>query len=118
MPVIDTSKRRVLTPEQVDPEFIGTPLEFTTKYGHVQIETAEERARNRFKEWTIHINKWARDWKRDFPLSEIDVNWLRSPDQKDVMRFLEAYRTLALVFDNIQSIRDKVKSLQPKADNS
>ncbi len=39
-----TGKSLLLTPEQVDPEFQGTPMEFTTKYGHVQVETAEQRA--------------------------------------------------------------------------
>lgn len=111
VPMIDISKRRILTPQQVDPEFTGTPNEFTTKYGHVQIETAEERATNRFREWTLHIRKWAKEY-RQFPLSAIDVNWLRSPRQRDIDQFLEAYDTLTLVFDNIQSIRDKAKSLK------
>jgi hypothetical protein len=112
MPVVDTSKRRILTPQQVDPEFTGTPNEFTTKYGHVQLETAEERATNRFSEWTIHIRRWAKEWRQMGVLSEIDVNWLRSPKPKDVDQFLEAYKTLAIVFDNIQSIRDKALALK------
>lgn len=115
VPMIDTSKRRVLTPQEVDPEFTGTSNEFTTKYGHVQIETAEERAANRFREWNQHIRKWAREY-REFPLSAIDLNWLRSPRGKDVDQFLEAYATLALVFDNIQSIRDKAKALKKGED--
>jgi len=108
VPVIDTSKRRLLTPQEVDPEFTGTANDFTTKYGHVQVETAEERASNRFAEWTLHIRKWAKEF-REFPLSPIDVGWLRSPRARDVDRFLEAYATLAVVFDNIQSVKDKVK---------
>ena len=111
VPVIDTSKRRLLSPEQVDPEFKGTPLDFARKYGHVQVETAEERASNRFAEWTLHIRKWAREYK-EVPLSSIDVDWLRSPKQKDVERFLEAYATLALVFDNIQDIKAKAEELR------
>jgi len=31
-----------LTPEQVDPNFKGTPLEFTTKYGHVLLHTKDQ----------------------------------------------------------------------------
>jgi hypothetical protein len=31
-----------LTPEQVDPDFKGTPLEFVTKYGHVNLHTKAE----------------------------------------------------------------------------
>jgi len=112
VPVIDSSKRRVLTPKEVDPEFVGTSTEFLTKYGHVQLETAEERATNRFSEWTIHVRTWARDYNKQGKLSAIDVNWLRSPRPKDVESFLESYATLALVFDNIQAIRDKVKALK------
>ena len=112
VPMVDISKRRLLTPQQVDPEFTGTSNEFTTKYGHVQLETAEERATNRFMEWTLHIRKWARDYKDLGALSEIDINWLRSPRPKDIDQFLEAYQKLALVFDNIQAIRDKVITLK------
>lgn len=113
VPVIDTSKRRLLTPEQVDPEFKGTAIDFARKYGHVQVETAQERATNRFAEWSMHINKWAREYKQ-WPLSEIDLNWLRTPRQKDVDRFLDAYATLALVLDNIQEIHRAVKDLKKR----
>jgi hypothetical protein len=47
---------KFLTPEQVDPDFKGTPLEFTTKYGHVLLYTKpqiEERKREDvLLEWT------------------------------------------------------------------
>lgn len=42
-PPAPTPRRRVsdmgLTPEQVDPDFNGTPLQFITKYGHVNLQT-------------------------------------------------------------------------------
>jgi hypothetical protein len=31
-----------LKPEQVDPDFKGTPLEFTRKYGHVLLQTKDQ----------------------------------------------------------------------------
>jgi hypothetical protein len=31
-----------LTREQVDPDFVGTPLEFATKYGHVNLQTKQQ----------------------------------------------------------------------------
>jgi hypothetical protein len=33
---------KALTPEQVDPDFKGTSLEFATKYGHVNLHTKQE----------------------------------------------------------------------------
>jgi hypothetical protein len=33
---------KVLTPEQVDPDFKGTPLDFSTKYGHVNLYTKQQ----------------------------------------------------------------------------
>ena len=46
MPPSKPNKRRLsdmsLTPEQVDPDFKGTPLDFATKYGHVNIHTKEQ----------------------------------------------------------------------------
>lgn len=35
-------KLKALTREQVDPDFKGTPLEFATKYGHVNLHTKDE----------------------------------------------------------------------------
>ena len=35
---------RALTPEEVDPDFKGSPLQFAQKHGHVQIMTAAEKA--------------------------------------------------------------------------
>jgi len=35
-------KLRGLTREEVDPNFVGTPLEFSTKYGHVNIHTKQQ----------------------------------------------------------------------------
>lgn len=37
---------RNLTPEEVDPDFQGTRLEFVAKYGHVQGQTAAEKKRD------------------------------------------------------------------------
>jgi hypothetical protein len=38
---------KALTREQVDPDFKGTPLEFTTKYGHVTLHTKQEIEHNK-----------------------------------------------------------------------
>jgi hypothetical protein len=41
-PRIERLSEKFLTPEQVDPDFKGTPLEFTTEYGHVLLHTKDE----------------------------------------------------------------------------
>lgn len=77
---------RKLTPKQVDPEFKGTAMEFTAKYGHVQVETAEERARNRFTDWSIAIGHLAKVLEQQEVPKEVDLNWLRSPERAYVAR--------------------------------
>ena len=39
-----------LTREQVDPDFKGTPLEFATEYGHVNLQTKEQIEHGRRQE--------------------------------------------------------------------
>src|SRR5262249_12494701 len=39
-----------LTPEQVDPDFKGTSLEFTAKYGHVLLHTKAQREETKRQE--------------------------------------------------------------------
>ncbi|MFC3321235.1 hypothetical protein [Mesorhizobium cantuariense] len=56
-------KANFLTPEEVDPDFEGTPLEFATKYGHVLTRTASQReqeaARARGEEFVAWLRKCA-----------------------------------------------------------
>lgn len=40
----------MLTPEQVDPDFKGTPLQFATKYGHVLLHTKDQIKHNKRQE--------------------------------------------------------------------
>jgi hypothetical protein len=82
--------KRVLTPTEVDPEFTGTPMEFTTKYGHVQVETAEERARGRFSDWSIGMGHLAKVLDQQQLPKEVDLNWLRSPEPVYVERMRNA----------------------------
>jgi hypothetical protein len=87
-------KSPFLTPEQVDPEFKGTPMEFTAKYGHVPIMTAERYAATRFSDWAQFMRSLAR-LDRDMPeLKDVDLNWLRNPSQGDVAKLAEALEQL------------------------
>ena len=82
------------TPEQVDPEFTGTPMEWTDKYGHVQIQTAEERATDRFGAWTQNIRSLARAAKECPDWPDVDLNWLRRPRPRDIAKMEEAMESL------------------------
>lgn len=82
---------KYLTPKEVDPEFTGTPVEFTTKYGHVQVHTAKEMASMRFADWASYVKSLAK-YARDLPDlgRPVDHNWLRSPAPSDVAKLTEA----------------------------
>jgi ParB-like chromosome segregation protein Spo0J len=85
----------VLTREEVDPEFKGTAMEWVDKYGHVQTQTAEQRATHRFKDWAIeigHLGRLAKDKVKTLP--DIDLDWLRSPRVEDVERLRVALEIL------------------------
>lgn len=51
-----------LTPEQVDPDFKGTPLEFARKYGHVNLHTKDQIERHKqgeaLAEWLASLQKF------------------------------------------------------------
>lgn len=83
-----------LTPQEVDPEFTGTPMEFTAKYGHVQIMTAQEYATMRFSDWASYINSLAKLAKKMPELRDVDHNWLRAPKPNEVAKLTEALEYL------------------------
>ena len=101
--------QRKLTPEQIDPEFSGTPMEFTTKYGHVQVETAEERARSHFSDWAIGIGHIARVLDHQQLPKEVDLNWLRSPNRADFDRISAALDKLQPIIEQAKAMRDRAK---------
>ena len=87
---------RYLSPQEVDPEFTGTPREFTAKYGHVQIHTAEQFATMRFSDWSGYFKALAKYARGMPPLPEkaVDRNWLRNPKETDVAKLSEALEYL------------------------
>lgn len=101
-------RERVLTKEMVDPEFTGTDMEFAHKYGHVYTQTAEERASSRFMAWAHQFGTWAKH-QQQFPLEEIDINWLRSPTKKHVEKLRAAYNILAPILTVLPMVLDKAE---------
>jgi len=82
-----------LTPEQVDPEFTGTPTEWKDKYGHVQAMTAEQYATVRFTAWSGNMKSLVKTAK-PFDWPNVDHNWLRKPRPQDITRLEEALNYL------------------------
>jgi hypothetical protein len=94
-----------LTQQEVDPDFTGTPMEFTTKYGHVQIHTAEEYARMYFGDWASIMKGLVTEYKR-LPKAQrpVDHNWLRSPTPRDVTKLREALECLRPVMVEAEAL--------------
>ena len=84
-----------LTREQVDPEFVGDALAFGAEYGHVCLETAEQRATSRFGFWAMALRYLAKEWsKPEIIPPKVDLNWLRSPKPDDVTKLRDALDVL------------------------
>ena len=94
-----------LTQEQVDPEFKGTSVEFTDKYGHVQTMNAEKYATMRFGEWSSMMQTLAKRHRELPPISRpVDHNWLRSPNAYDLTKLREAMQYLRPIFAEAEAL--------------
>lgn len=91
---------KALTREEVDPEFKGTAIDFVDKYGHVQLQNAEERARMRFADWAIELGAIARQIKGKLP--EVDIDWLRSPKPSDIEKLSAAVAVLKPIIETAE----------------
>ena len=104
------------TPEEVrrwvDPEFTGTPMEFTAKYGHVPVMTAEQYATERFGAWARHVRALMTSSKQSPELPEVDHNWLRSPKDVDVRRLAEALDYLRPIIAEAETLLERAKGVQ------
>jgi hypothetical protein len=104
----DGLKKRELTREEVDPEFTGTPLEFTGKYGHCPQRTARELARDGAKEWSFVARKMVSDFQKQPELKPVDLNWLRDPlPPAEDARLVDALAVLGPIVDHLRAIRAK-----------
>jgi hypothetical protein len=102
---------KALLPEQVDPDFKGTPLEFKAKYGHVTLHTKEQIAHNEQQELLSIGHSAIAEHERTgrvmlAALAKIDPEtlaaWLRKPGKQEklqgwidsIQRACDALRTL------------------------
>jgi hypothetical protein len=78
----------------VDPEFTGTPMEFTALYGHTQVLTAEGYATTRFNDLASEMSALVKR-SRELPeRRKVDLNWLRSPEARSVEKLKAALEYL------------------------
>jgi hypothetical protein len=82
------------TPEQVDPEFKGTSVEFVDKYGHVQNWTAQELATMRLNAWAVNLRALMRAGQAMTDWPQVDHNWLRAPNAHDIGKLTDALNFL------------------------
>ena len=103
---------KALTREEVDPEFVGTPMDWVDKYGHVQVMTAEQYATARFTAWALHMRTLAKNGKQLPELPKVDHNWLRSPKDLDVRKLTEALEYLRPLIAEAEALLERAKSVQ------
>jgi hypothetical protein len=98
---------KYLTPQEVDPEFTGTPMEFVAKYGHVQVHTAQQRATMRFADLAQFMRSVAK-YANGMPvLQAIDLNWLRAPEPNDVAKLTEALQYLRPLLNKAETALER-----------
>ena len=98
----------------VDPEFKGTPIEFTDKYGHVQVMTAEQYATERFGAWAFNMSAIAKEAKRMPDWPNVDHNWVRSPRARDIAKMAEALDYLRAKIAEAEALLQRARALQPQ----
>jgi ParB-like chromosome segregation protein Spo0J len=105
---------KAMTREQVDPEFKGTPVEFTDKYGHVQVMTAEQYATQGFSAWATNMKALAKRHRELPGISRpVDRNWLRSPKPYDLVKLREAMQYLRPIFAEAESLLARAEMQAP-----
>ena len=106
--------RPPLTREQVDPEFTGTAMDWVDKYGHVQVMTAEEYARERFSAWSANMRGVVKAAKALPELPKVDHNWLRSPRPRDVERLADALDYLRPMVAEAEALLARARAVLPR----
>ena len=100
----------------VDPEFTGSPTDFTDKYGHVQVMTAERYATERFGAWATNMGAVAKEAKRMPDWPNVDHNWLRSPRARDIAKLTEALEYLLPKIAEAEALLQRALAARPAPD--
>lgn len=102
---------RELTRLEVDPEFVGDEIAMVAEYGHVWMETSQERSTDRLTAWTISMRYLARILREQkLPkISPVVLSWLRKPKPADVESLQASLADLELA---VAIARDLVERAQ------
>jgi hypothetical protein len=103
-----------LTKEEIDPEFTGTAMDWVDKYGHVQVMTAEQYARERFSAWSANMRGVVKAAKALPELPKVDHNWLRSPRPRDVEKLAEALDYLRPMVAEAEALLARARAVLPQ----
>jgi hypothetical protein len=106
---------KALTREQVDPDFVGTALEFSTKYGHVNLQTKQQIEHHKNQDaltaWLAAVSdleKAARAFNAGSPDQDTLRKWLAKPGKAEK---LGAWlTTIEAAYQNIAPFLDLVRS--------
>ena len=112
-PLPEIKSLQPLTREEVDPEFQGSAIDWTDKYGHVQIMTAERYATERFGAWASNLGAISKEAKRMPDWPNVDHNWLRSPRARDIAKLVEALDYLRPKIAEAEALLERVQAALP-----
>jgi hypothetical protein len=108
---VDRPTYQPLTPAEVDPEFTGTAIEWTDKYGHVQALTGEQYATDRFNAWTANLRILVKAGRNaDWP--KVDHDWLRSPSPHFIGKMTEALDYLRPIIAEAEALLARAKAVE------
>lgn len=109
---LDRPKYEPLTPADVDPEFTGTPVEFTDKYGHVQALTGEQYATDRFNAWAANLRVLAKAAKNAPGWPKVDHDWLRNPSPHFIGKMADALDHLRPIIAEAEALLARAQAVE------
>jgi hypothetical protein len=108
-----------LTREQVDPDFIGSDLEFTRKYGrvllHTKAEIETEKATVRANELAVALRDFAKAVPSDVTADDV-LMWIkegRKSNARNDDKIIERIRVMRNVIDRLLPVLDEVEKTVP-----
>ena len=122
--VVGLATGRILTREEIDPEFTGTDAEFVDLHGHVRTNNAQQQATAAFNALADELRALARakfDYARQNAGSSnrIDfsnpywLNWLREASPRAIRRMTEALDIVRPLIAEAEAALARAQAVQP-----
>jgi hypothetical protein len=109
---VDRPKFEPLTPAEVDPEFKGSAVDWTDKYGHVQALTGEQYAADRFNAWASNLRILVKAAKNAPGWPVVDHDWLRNPSPHFIGKMAEALDHLRPIIAEAEALLARAKTAE------